>query len=238
MVFSKIYGQYSHWWLYAVHGVDYFLSVFLVLILGKLAGFLGQLVAIAMSTGILAYRQMNKQLEQSIREYRSRKIDYHKFQLKIIWFLKTHHYQTTIFLKATSKFWSRLFFLGSIPNLLANVNLIADLFFSRNTLEKLTVKFLLCLVQTGLGICITAFVAQGSHSLHLPSHKMATALRLLRQRNFRLKWKMLNYFEVIHSNKKISVTFGPLGDITYAKLAEVRNRSRPSTSFSLIIFVF
>lgn len=220
VVFVLSYGKYK-WWLYAVHGFD-MLSGFLEAILFiKVGVFLAQLISIVLSTFVLNYRQTDYQLRQAIRMYRSKKIRLRRFRFEIAWFLRAHHSQTVLIQKVDKMFLSKLFLLSSIPNLLANVNLLAAVFFSKKDLGTRSLVGLLCFGQSLMAISILVCIAEGSHSLHLPSHKLATIQTLLRSENIHQKWKMLKYFELIHSKHKTAFTLGFLGNITYATIFEV-----------------
>lgn len=156
----------------------------------------------------------------------SRKLSRRKTSRKVTFFLREHH-RLVEYVLVASRFWSTAVGLFTVTNVPINLYMLGHLFRHGLHIEDLFTVVLILVMQFLGALNALIPIAQMSSALHSAGPLFVSVVQGLRMtpftngQPFHLKWKLAAYYEVIHSQRKISFHNGPFGTVTKVYILNV-----------------
>lgn len=132
------------------------------------------------------------------------------------------HYSSMInFVLRNQRIWSPIFFVFVLTNLPVNMTFLVVWMRIRSLNTDNQVLLVLMLFMQCLSTaCAMMSVSNVSASLHSAS-RHTTPLQLIIRNKTSLKYKLLKHYELVHSNRLIGYTPGPLNVLSHQELGRV-----------------
>ena len=172
------------------------------------------------------FDNLNRQLENAIYQRNKQQISILKFEKIIKQFYVEHTRLIYLLLYSNESFWSKLIGLAFVSNMPINVYFVVYILTYLQISENM---FLIAVILWGqLSVIFTTIypILKSCKYLHDCTKYHNCIQQLLPLTTLSTKLKLLNHYQEIHSENKISLNVGPFGTITHMSLLQVNNRKK------------